>query len=208
VVGDTLYDVTDPIKATVYFPILSGIPRATSDATLVVRTAGNPLAMSVPIQKQFAALAPQLPVYDVLTMQQIVSKNTTRQDFSATIVLAFAGLSLLLAAIGLYGVLSYLVTQRIKEIGIRLALGAQRAQVLRLILMDGLRPVLLGLLLGLAGGIAAGALIRSLLYGTNLLDPMVYVGMIGCLLVTAVIACVVPAIRASQIEPVRALRTE
>ena len=208
VVGDTLYDVTDPIKATVYFPILSGIPRATSDGTLVVRTAGNPLAMSVPIQKQFAALAPQLPVYDVLTMQQIISKDTTRQDFSATIVLAFAGLSLLLAAIGLYGVLSYLVTQRVKEIGIRLALGAQRAQVLRLVLMDGLRPVFIGLILGLAGGIGAGSMIRSILYGARILDPSVFAAMIGCLLFTAIIACVVPAIRASHIEPVRALRTE
>ncbi|MGC1871726.1 MAG: FtsX-like permease family protein, partial [Acidobacteriaceae bacterium] len=175
---------------------------------LVTRTAGNPLPFSIPIQKQVAALDPQLPVYLVLTMQQIVAQSTISQNFSATLVLVFAAFSLLLAAIGLYGVLSYLVTQRVKEIGIRLALGAQRAQVLRLVLMDGLRPVLFGLFLGLAGGIAAGSMIRSILYGTSLLDPVVFAVMIASLLLTAVIACVVPAIRASQIEPMRALRTE
>ncbi|MGB6931195.1 MAG: ABC transporter permease [Acidobacteriaceae bacterium] len=208
VVGDTLYDVSKPVKATMYFPILAGIPSLTNVATLVTRTAGDPLAMSIPIQKQVAALDPELPVYQVLTMQQIVNNSTVSQNFSATLVLAFAAFSLLLASIGLYGVLSYLVTQRVKEIGIRLALGAQRAQVLRLVLMDGVRPVLLGLLLGLGGGIAAGSMIRSILYGTSLLDPVVFAVMIGTLLLTAVIACVVPAIRASQIEPVRALRTE
>ena len=208
VVGDTLYDVAQPITATMYFPILAGIPGLTSNATLVVRSAGDPLAMSIPVQKQIAALDPSLPVHGVLTMQQIISQSTTSQNFSATIVLAFAALSLLLAAIGLYGVLSYLVTQRVKEIGIRLALGAQRAQVLRLVLIDGLRPVFIGLFLGLGGGIAAGALIRSLLYGTSPLDPIVFAVMIASLLLTAVIACVVPAIRASQIEPMGALRTE
>jgi ABC-type antimicrobial peptide transport system permease subunit len=141
-------------------------------------------------------------------MQQIISESTISQNFSATLVLAFAAFSLLLASIGLYGVLSYLVTQRVKEIGIRLALGAQRAEVLRLVLMDGLRPVLIGLVLGLAGGIAAGAMIRSILYGTSVLDPRVFAVMIASLLLTAVVACVVPAIRASHIEPVRALRTE
>jgi predicted permease len=208
VVGDTLWDVTQPILATVYFPILSGIPMQTGYATLVVRTAGDSLTMSVPIQKQFAALDPSLPVSDILTMQQIVNKSTASQSYNATLVLAFAALSLLLAAIGLYGVLSYLVTQRVKEIGIRLALGAQRAQVLRLVLIDGLRPVLIGLLLGLGGGIAAGALIRSMLYGTSLLDPSVFAVMIGSLLLTSVAACLVPAVRASHIEPMRALRTE
>jgi predicted permease len=208
VVGDTIYNVAQPIKATMYFPILSGIPSLTNVATLVTRTAGDPLALSIPIQKQFAALDPQLPVYLVLTMQQIVSKSTISQNFSATLVLAFAAFSLLLASIGLYGVLSYLVTQRVKEIGIRLALGAQRAQVLRLVLIDGLRPVFIGLLLGVVGGIAAGALIRAMLYGMSPLDPIVFAVMIACLLLTAVIACVVPAIRASQIEPMRALRTE
>jgi len=208
VVGDTLYDVAQPIKPIMYFPILSGLPRFTNVATLVAHTAGDPLALSIPIQKQFAALDPQLPVYLVLTMEQIVSQSTVSQNFSATLVLAFAAFSLILASIGLYGVLSYLVTQRVKEIGIRLALGAQRAQVLRLVLMDGLRPVFIGLILGLAGGIAAGSMIRSVLYGTSILDPSVFAVMIGCLLLTAVIACAVPAIRASRIEPMRALRTE
>ena len=208
VVGDTLWRVTEPSKATMYFPILSGIPSEASDAAIVVRTAGDPLALSIPVQKQVGAVDPALPVYEVLTMQQIVGNSTASQSFSATLVLAFAALSLLLAAIGLYGVLSYLVTQRITEIGIRIALGAQRSEVLRLVLLDGLRPVVVGLLIGLAGGAAAGALIRSVLYGTSPLDPVVFVTMVGSLLLTAVVACAVPAIRASRIEPMQALRIE
>ncbi|MEO8725039.1 MAG: ABC transporter permease [Acidobacteriaceae bacterium] len=207
VVGDTLYDVTQPVKATVYFPILSGIPSQTSAATLVTRTAGDPLALSIPIQKQLAALDPALAVHNVLTMPQILGKSTASQSFSATLALAFALLSLLLAAIGLYGVLSYLVTQRVAEIGIRLALGAQKSQVLRLVLLDGLRPVFIGLLVGLAGGAAAGMLIRSLLYATSPLDPLTFAAMIGALLLTAIAACALPAIRASRVDPMQALRT-
>jgi predicted permease len=208
VVGDTLYDVTQPVKATMYFPILSGIPDQTSGSTIVVRTAGDPLALSVPIQQQVASLDPTLPVYDVLTMEQILGKNTASQSFSATLVLAFVGLSLLLAGVGLYGVLSYLVTQRIVEIGIRIALGAQRSEVLRIVLLDGLRPVFVGLIVGLAGGAAAGALIRSILYGTSPFDPLVLAAIVACLLLTAILACAVPAIRASRIEPMQALRME
>jgi predicted permease len=208
VVGDTLYNVAEPIEATMYFPILSGIPDQTSGATIVVRAAGEPLALSIPIQQQVAALDPALPVYDVLTMQQILGKSTASQSFSASLVLAFASLSLLLAAIGLYGVLSYLVAQRITEIGIRIALGAQRAEVLRLVLLDGLRPVFLGLLIGLAGGATAATLIRSILYGTSPLDPVVFAIMVASLLLTAIVACALPAIRASRIEPMKALRIE
>jgi ABC-type antimicrobial peptide transport system permease subunit len=174
----------------------------------VVRAAGEPLALSIPIQQQVAALDPALPVYDVLTMQQILGKSTAGQSFSATLLLAFASLSLLLAAIGLYGVLSYLVAQRITEIGIRIALGAQRAEVLRLVLLDGLRPVFLGLLIGLAGGATAATLIRSILYGTSPLDPVVFAIMVASLLLTAIVACALPAIRASRIEPMQALRIE
>jgi predicted permease len=208
VVGDTLYDVTQPIKATMYFPILSGIPSQTSGATIVVRTVGDPLALAMPVQKQVAALDPALPVYEIFTLQQVLGNSTASQSLSATLVLAFAVLSLLLAAIGLYGVLSYLVTQRVTEIGIRIALGAQRSEVLRLVLLDGLRPVAIGLLIGLAGGVAAGALIRSVLYGTSPLDPVVFATMIGSLLLTAIAACALPAVRASRIQPMEALRTE
>jgi predicted permease len=208
VVGDTLHNVAEPTMATMYFPILSGIPDQTSGATIVVRAPGDPLALSIPIQQQVAALDPALPVYDVLTMQQILGKSTASQSFSASLVLAFASLSLLLAAIGLYGVLSYLVAQRITEIGIRIALGAQRAEVLRLVLLDGLRPVFLGLLIGLAGAATAATLIRSILYGTSPLDPVVFAIMVGSLLLTAIVACALPAIRASRIEPMQALRIE
>jgi predicted permease len=207
VVGDTIHDLGEPIKPMIYFPLLSGAPMQTTLVTLVVRTAHDPLAMAMPVQKQLASLDPQIAVR-VLTMQQIIGRATASRSFSASLVLAFALLSLMLAAIGLYGVLSYLVTQRIAEIGIRMALGAQRSEILRLVLLDGMRPVFFGLILGLLGGAVAGMLIKSILYGTRPLDPVVFAGMIASLLVTAGLASAVPALRASRIEPTRALRTE
>jgi predicted permease len=208
VVGDTLYHVGQPVKATLYFPLFSGAPMHTTAATIVVRTAREPLAMALPVQKQVAALDPALPVYDVMTMQQIIGEATASQSFSASLVLAFATLSLILAAVGLYGVLSYLVTQRVSEIGIRMALGAQRGEILRLVLVDGMRPVVVGLVIGVAGGAGAGMLIKSILFGTRPLDPLVFAGMVGSLIFTAAIASAVPAFRACRIEPTQALRTE
>jgi len=177
-------------------------------ATMVVRAGVEPLSLALPIQKQISALDPEMPTYKVRTMEQIVGEATASKNFSASLVLAFALLSLMLAAVGLYGVLSYLVTQRSSEIGIRMALGAQRSEVLRLVLVDGMRPVALGLMLGLGGGATAGMLIRSILYGTRPLDPGVFVSMSASLLLTAVIASAIPALRACRIEPVQALRLE
>jgi predicted permease len=206
VVGDALYRVDKQVKATAYFPALSG--EGGHRMTLAVRTDGDPQQYAIPIQKEIAALDPGLPVVDVMTISQIVGESTANASFSATLVLAFAVLSLLLAGVGLYGVLSYLVTQRVTEIGIRIALGAQREQVLALVLRDGLRPVVIGLAIGVAGGAVVGFLIRSLLYGTKPLEPMVFVSMTVTLLMVAAGACAAPAWRASSIEPMQALRTE
>jgi predicted permease len=207
VVGDTIHDIGQPIKATIYRSILNGDPKLDSTATIVVRAAVEPLSLALPIQRQISALDPEMPTYKVRTMQQIIGEATASQSFSASLVLAFALLSLMLAAVGLYGVLSYLVTQRVSEIGIRMALGAQRSEVMRLVLLDGLRPVVIGLVIGLAGGAAAGMLIRSILFGTKPLDPVVFAAMVASLLLTAMIASAVPALRACRIEPVQALRS-
>jgi predicted permease len=208
VVGDTVHEIGQPIKATIYRSILNGDPMLDSVATIVVRAAADPLSLALPIQKQVSDLDPEMPAYKVRTMQQIVGEATASRSFSVSLVLAFAVLSLTLAAVGLYGVLSFLVTQRSSEIGIRMALGAQRGEVLRLVLVDGMTPVGLGMIIGLAGGAAAGTLIKSLLYGTRPLDPAVFAAMIASLLITALIASAVPALRACRIEPTQALRME
>jgi putative ABC transport system permease protein len=204
VVGDTLYQVGKEPKATMYFPILEG----QSGAMLVVHTATDPLQFSVPLQKQIASLDPELPVSDVLTINQIIGASLVNTSLSATLVLAFAILSLILASVGLYGVLSYLATQRTSELGIRMALGAQRGQVLQLMLMDGMRPALFGLGLGLVMSLAATRIFQSMLFGMKPLDPAVLSGVIATLLAVAVLACLVPAWRASRINPTQALRTE
>ena len=208
VVGDTLYALDKPVKAMMWFPILSGIPWSSGDAILVVRSRGDVTSLAIPIQKLIAQIDPELPVSKILTMEEIVGQATANSSFSATLVLAFGGLSLLLAGVGLYGVLSYLVAQRTTEIGIRIALGAGRGQLLRLVMLDGLRPALIGLLLGIAGSAAATQLIRSVLYATRPLDGLVYVTVIVTLLVTAAAACLLPAWRAVRLDPMEALRAE
>jgi predicted permease len=207
VVADTLYQVGQPARPTMYFPVLSG----RSDVggfTLAVRTASDPPPLSVPIQKKIAELDPELPVSDVFTLQQIIEQSLGNARLSASLVLAFAVLSLMLASVGLYGVLSYLTTQRTGEIGVRMALGAKRDQVLRLMLSDGLRPALYGLVLGIAASAAVVRLIESMLYRTQPLDPTIFAAVAATLFVVAALACLVPAWRASRIDPMEALRTE
>jgi putative ABC transport system permease protein len=205
VVADTLHQVNAPVRATIYFVALSG---GDPDGTLVVRTATEPLLFSIPVQKQIAALDPELPVSNVLTMRQIIGESLGNVSFSATLVLAFAALSLVLASVGLYGVLSYLMAQRKAELGIRIALGAQRNQVLRLMLFDGLRPALFGLVLGMLASVAITRIIRSMIFGTKPLDPIVFAAVAATLATVATLACLVPAWRASRLDPMQALRSE
>lgn len=204
VVDNTLYQVGKLPGPTMYFPALSG--QNIMSYTLIVRSDADPLPLS--IQAQIAKIDPTMPVSDVLTMDQIVEKSLGNASLSASLVLAFAVLSLVLASVGLYGVLSYLTTQRTSEIGVRIALGAARGRVLRLMLGDGLRPALYGLVLGLAASIAAVKLIESMLYETRPLDPAIFAGVAASLLLVAALACFIPAWRASRIDPMQALRTE
>jgi putative ABC transport system permease protein len=141
-------------------------------------------------------------------MRQIIDRSLGSASLSASLVLAFALLSLLLASVGLYGVLSYLTIQRTGEIGVRLALGAQRKQVARLVVGDGMRPALYGLALGLSASVGAVRLMQSMLYGTRPLDPAIFVSVAAILPGVAALACLVPAWRASRIDPMEALRTE
>ncbi len=206
VVGDTLWRVGEASKATMYFPLLAG--KTDEGMALAVHTVSNPLAMSVAVQKEIAQLDSELPVTDVLSLSQVIGESLDNASFSAALVLAFAALSLLLACVGLYGVLSYLITLRMTEIGIRMALGAQRDQVLALVLADGFKPALAGVALGLVASAAAVRLMQSFLYKTEALDPLVFIAVTATLLLVAAVACIVPAWRASRLDPVRALRTE
>lgn len=209
VVGDTRFLVSKPAQPIMYFPIYAklygGVPNG---ATLAVRSARDVTTLALPIQQVVQQLDAELPISDVLTMDQVIGKSTLDASFDATLLGAFAVLSLVLAAVGLFGVLSYIVVQRTAEIGIRVALGAQRREVLKLTLTDGLRPASLGLLLGLAGGVAVAKAIRGLLYGVQPLDSGVFAGVAIILLGVASAACLLPAWRASRLDPVQALRVE
>jgi predicted permease len=205
VVGDTLEDPASAPFPAFYFPFLGG---SEQDASLVIRTAQDPEALALPIQKVISGLDRDLPVVDVLTMEQVARQSTADTSFDATLLAGFGALSLLLSAVGLFGVLSYMVAQRTTEIGIRIALGAQREQVVRQFLADGLRPALYGLVFGLAASAIATRMLGSLLYQTQPLDPAVLVIVSVTLLLVAALACVLPAWRAAQLDPMQALRAE
>jgi putative ABC transport system permease protein len=205
VVADVRDNASEPSRPTVYYPLYGGLR---NDLMLAVRTASDPLGFALPVQKVIAQIDPNLPVADVLTLDEVIGKSTLAANFDATLLALFALLSLTLAAVGLFGVLSYIATQRQGEIGIRIALGAQREQVLRLMLVDGLKPAVIGLVLGLIASVATTRLIGSLLYGTQPLDLTVFVLVTFLVLLVAATACFIPAWRASRLDPVQALRTE
>ena len=207
VVGDTLEELSGSPYPAIYYSIFLG---STRSAALAVRSrAGqDPFSLALPIQKAILGIDRDLPVSRVLTMQQIVDQSSIDASFDATLLLAFAVISLVLATVGLFGVLSYVTTQRTTEIGVRLALGSSRSKVLQLLLKDGLRPAILGLAIGLLASVGVTHFIRSLLYTTTALDGGVFLIVTLTLLLAAILACLLPAWRASRLDPIIALRME
>ena len=205
IVGDVRYSLGEAPKPMQYYPLFAGLQ---NNGTLVVRSSRDAERLALPVQRIVAAMDPELPVSDVVTMNQLLDESTLDASFDTTLLVCFAVLSLVLAGVGIFGVLSYMVAQQTQEIGIRMALGAERGRVLGRVLVDGLKPALVGLALGIAGSVGAVRLIRSMLYETRPLDPAVLALMSGLLVVVAGAACLVPAWRASRLDPMQAFRAE
>ena len=178
------------------------------NAFVVVRTTGDPMALAGPVRGEVRALDPTLPVANVRPMREVVAAALATPRLTGFLLGSFAVIALALAAVGLYGVLGYLVSRRTHEIGIRLAIGADRHQVLRLILGHGLRLTAVGLVAGLAGAFALGRVLQTLLYEVEPTDPRTYGTVALVLVLAALAASVVPALRAMRVDPLTALRTE
>jgi putative ABC transport system permease protein len=176
--------------------------------TLIARTAGDPASLTAAIRNAVLQIDKEQPVANVRTLDQILSTSVAQQRFSTLLLGTFAAVAMLLAAVGIYGVLSYAVTQRTQEIGIRVALGAARSDVLRLVVGAGMRLTLIGVAAGLAAAFALTRLMSTMLFGVSAGDPMTF-GLIALLLVTvALLACWIPARRATKVDPMVALRIE
>ena len=211
-VKDSGLDVIDPV-ATLYMPLgqlstplLGGW--SSFPMSLVVRTTSNPSSLTSAVTAAVHQVDSELPLLQILTMQDVVGASLSQQRFNMLLLAVFAGLALLLAAIGIYSVLSYSVKRRVREIGIRMALGAQVRDVLRLIVIEGMRPTLIGVAIGLAGALALGRVLANLIYGIKPTDAITF-GAVSLLLAgVGLFASIIPAYRATRVEPMKTLRDE
>jgi putative ABC transport system permease protein len=173
---------------------------------LVIRTQVAPLSLAASVRNVIWSVDKDQPVSEIRTMSDIVSQAVARQRFSMLLLGLFAGLALLLAAVGIYGVMSYSVVQRTREIGIRMALGAQKRDVLGMTLRHGLQLVAIGVVIGIAGAVGLTRLMASLLFGVSATDPGTFAAITIILAVVALLASYIPAMRSMKVDPVIALR--
>jgi putative ABC transport system permease protein len=179
-----------------------------SEMFFLVRTQMEPTGLAAAIREAAQEIDRAQPVTEVRTMQNVVTESVTQQRFNLTLLLMFGGIALLLSAAGIYGVTSYTVTQRTHEIGIRIAVGANENDVLRLVLLQGMRPAVIGLAIGVASALALTRLMKSLLFGVTATDPMTFLTLASLLMIVALLACYFPARRATKVDPMIALRYE
>jgi hypothetical protein len=189
---------------TVYFYAREPYGRA----TFAMRTSLPPATLARSAETAIHAVDPEQPVTDIQTMVQLLDGNLTSQRFTALLLGVFAGVALLLAAAGIYSVLSYIVRGRSREFGIRTALGASATDVLRLVIIEGLWPALAGIAVGTLGALAAARVMESLVFGVSASDPLTLAGVGASLVLVALIASLVPAYRALRLDPVKVLRGE
>ena len=215
IVGDVKLDSLDETRpvATIYVPLAQlTVPTQQTwhsfGMTFAVRTNSDPLNSVAAVTKAIREVGPDLPVVDVMSMNDVIAQSVSPQRFNMLLLASFAGLALILAAVGIYSVLSYTVRRRIREIGIRMALGASNHDVIRLVLADGLKPILAGVALGLAAALALGRVVSSLIFGVRATDPLTFAAVALLLLLVGILATIIPAYRATGIEPVRILREE
>ncbi|HKN76651.1 MAG TPA: ABC transporter permease [Candidatus Acidoferrum sp.] len=215
VVGDVKLDSLDETRpvATVYWP-LDQVFAPASEAwqsfpmSLAVRTGADPTSVVTAVTSAVHEIDPETPVTDVLTMNDLISNTLTPQRSNMFLLAAFAGLALVLTAVGIYSVLSYAVRRRVREIGIRMALGASHGDVLKMVAIDGMKPILLGVAIGLAAALALGRVVSSLIYGVRPADPLTFAMVAFLLIAVGLLATAVPAYRAARVEPIRTLRDE
>jgi predicted permease len=215
VVGDIKQQSLDrPAPPMVYVPVqqasdkLMATMRTFNATNFVVRTTGEPSGLTPAIKREIAAVDPALPLSHVATMEEVAARSVNSQRFQMLLLASFAALGLLLAGVGIYGVMSYAVAQGTHEIGIRMALGAQAGGVLRLVVGRGMTLALLGMGVGIAASLALTRLMKSLLFGVSTTDPLTFVLYSSILAAVALLACLVPARRATKVDPMVALRYE
>jgi putative ABC transport system permease protein len=204
VIGDIHTRALDlPPEPMIYVPASQYV---SDEMTFVVRTDGDPRQALPIVRTQLAGLDPEVAINDVSTMDDVVAASTAQARFRTRILVIFAAVALVLAAVGLYGVVAYSVNQRRAELGLRMALGAHRGDVLRLVLRQGLLPVAFGIVAGLAGAAALTGVMTTLLYEVSAQDPLTFAAVAVTVLSVAAVACYVPARRAMAVDPALTLR--
>jgi putative ABC transport system permease protein len=181
---------------------------ASSGSTLFVRTTVPPASLTPSILAAVHAIDPEQPVLNIQTMEQVVEESLGQRPFAVQLLLAFAALALLLASVGIYSVIAYTMRQRVREIGIRMALGARPASVLRMVVLEGLKPTLAGVVIGLALAAALVRLIAALLFNVSQHDPRTFAIVPVIVIAVGIIATWVPAYRATRVDPIDTLRAE